>query len=60
MNARPLRSEVETRIRTAKQAFTAASVEVLQAKPNAEQRAEIALRQLNEARAALAQIEDTA
>lgn len=51
------RRAAELRIQTAKQAFTAASVEVLQGRPNAEQRAQIALRQLNEARAQLVALE---
>lgn len=51
------RQAAELRIQSAKQAFTAASVEILQGKPNAEQHAQIALRQLNEARAELATLE---
>lgn len=44
-------------VQTCKQAFTHAAVSFMQAKPNADQRATIALRNLAEARARLAALE---
>lgn len=58
MNTRPLRSEVEARIRTAKADFTKASADLIAGKPNAAEHGRLALQRLNRERATLALLDE--
>lgn len=58
MNIRPLRSELESQIGSAKAAFTAAAAAVVAGQPNAQEHAWLALQRLTKARQALAQLDE--